>query len=192
MDRLSRLLGQQFVVENGGGASGALGIEAVVKSPADGYTFLSAPSLGVVIVPHLRKVPFEPLKDLVPVTQFVEGTLLVAVHPSEPANSIQELAGVVHIQSDPVTLPYLVAGKAKLLAVLGHERRPDFPNVPLLKEIYPALGFRVWFGIFAPPGAPQSIVAAMSYAMNKVVAIRSCVKRCSQSRWRPIQVRQKP
>lgn len=91
MDRLSHLFGQ-FVVENRGGASGALGIEAVVKSPADGYTFLSTPSLSVVIVPHLRKVPFDPLKDLVPVTQFVEGTLLVAVHPSVPANSIQELA----------------------------------------------------------------------------------------------------
>jgi tripartite-type tricarboxylate transporter receptor subunit TctC len=92
MDRLSRLFGQQFVVENRGGASGALGIEAVAKSPADGYTFLSTPSLSVVIVPHLRKAPFDPLKDLVPVTQFVEGTLLVAVHPSVPANSIQELA----------------------------------------------------------------------------------------------------
>jgi len=63
-----------------------------VKSPADGYTFLSTPSLSVVIVPHLRKVPFDPLKDLVPVTQFIEGALLVAVHPSVSANSIQEFA----------------------------------------------------------------------------------------------------
>src|SRR5215831_6825988 len=78
------------------------------------------------------------------------------------------LAGVVHIQSDPVTLPHVVAGKAKLLAVLGRERRPDFPNVPLLREIYPALDFRVWFGVFAPPGTPQTIVDAMSRAMNKV------------------------
>src|SRR5215831_20950933 len=85
IDRLSRLFGQQFIVENRGGASGALGFKAVVKSPADGYTFLSTPSLSVVIVPHLRKVPFDPLKDLVPVTQFVKGTLLVAVHPSVPA-----------------------------------------------------------------------------------------------------------
>jgi tripartite-type tricarboxylate transporter receptor subunit TctC len=67
-----------------------LAIEAVVKSPAD--AFLSTPSLSVVIVPQLREVPFDPLKDLVPVTQFVEGTLLVAIHPSVPVNSIQELA----------------------------------------------------------------------------------------------------
>ena len=222
-DRLSRMLGQQFVVDNRGGASGALGIEAVIKSPPDGYTFLATPSLSVVILPHLRKVPFDPLKDLVPVTQFMDGTLLFAVHSSIPANSIQEfvayakqnpgklnwgtpgvgtyghliyetfkaeagldilhvpyrgtgealpdfLAGVFHVYSDPVTLPHVVAGKAKLLAVLDRQRRPDFPNVPLLKEIYPSLDFLLWFGIFAPPGTPQSIVKSMSQAMNKVSA----------------------
>jgi tripartite-type tricarboxylate transporter receptor subunit TctC len=222
-DRLSRALGQQFVVDNRGGASGALGIEAVIKSPPDGYTFLATPSLSVVILPHLRKVPYDPLKDLVPVAQFVEGTLLFAVHSSIPANSIQEfvayakqnpgklnwgtpgvgtyghliyetfkaeagldilhvpyrgtgealpdfLAGVFHVYSDPVTLPHIVAGKAKLLAVLDRQRRPDFPDVPLLKEIYPALDFLLWFGIFAPPGTPQSIVKSMSQAMNKVSA----------------------
>jgi tripartite-type tricarboxylate transporter receptor subunit TctC len=220
-DRLSRTVGQQFVIDNKGGASGALGIEAAIKSTPDGYTFLATPSLSVVILPHLRKVSYDPLKDLVPVTQFAEGTLLVAVHPSVPANSVQELAayakanpgklswgtpgvgtyghlicetfkaeagvdilhvpyratgealadflaGVVQIHSDPVTLPHVAAGKAKLLAVLDRVRRPDFPNVPLLKEIYPALDFRVWFAIFAPSGTPPSIVGRMSQDMNKV------------------------
>jgi tripartite-type tricarboxylate transporter receptor subunit TctC len=192
-----------------------------MKAAPDGYTFLATPSLSVVILPHLRKVPYDPLKDLVPVTQFAEGTLLVATHPSVPANSVQELAayakanpgklswgtpgvgsyghlicetfkaeagvdilhvpyratgealadflaGVVQIHADPVTLPHVSAGKAKLLAVLGRDRRPDFPNVPLLKEVYPALDFRVWFAVFAPPGTPPAIVSGMSQAMNKV------------------------
>jgi putative tricarboxylic transport membrane protein len=221
LDRLSRLLGQQFVVENRGGASGAIGIEAVIKSPPDGYTFLATPSLSVVILPHLRKVAYDPTKDLVPVSQFVEGTLLFAVHPSVPANSIAEfvayakknpgklnwgtpgvgtyghliyetfkaeagldilhvpyrgtgealpdfLAGVFHVYSDPVTLPHVAAGKAKLLAVLDRTRRPDYPNVPLLKETYPPLDFLLWFGIFAPRGTPPSIVTRMNQALNKV------------------------
>ena len=50
MDRLSVLLGQQFVVDNKGGASGALGIEAAIQAVPDGYTFLAAPSLSVVIL----------------------------------------------------------------------------------------------------------------------------------------------
>ena len=55
-DRLSRTVGQQFFIDNKGGASGAIGIEAAIKSTPDGYTFLATPSLSVVILPHLRKV----------------------------------------------------------------------------------------------------------------------------------------
>src|SRR5262245_17508103 len=79
-DRLSRALGQQVIIDNKGGASGAIGIEAAMKSAPDGYTFLATVSLSVVILPHLRKTTYDPLKDLVPVTQFTDGTLLVAVH----------------------------------------------------------------------------------------------------------------
>ncbi len=220
-DRLSRALGQQFVIENRGGGPGALGLGAAVKSPPDGYTFVVTPSLSVVILPHLRKTPYDPLKDLVPVTQFTDGTLLFAVHPSVPANSLPELvayakanpgklswgtagvgsyghlmceafklqagvdilhvpyrgggesladflAGVVQIHADPNTMPHVSAGKVKLLAVLDRSRHPDFPNVPLLKEIYPELDFLVWFAVFAPPGTPAAIVRKMSEAMNKV------------------------
>lgn len=220
-DRLSRLLGQQFVIENKGGASGAIGAEAIIRSAADGYNLLATPSLTMVILPHLRKLTFDPLKDLVPVAAFTEGTLLVAVNASLPVNSIQELvayakqnpgklswgtpgigtyghlicetfkaqagvdilhvpyratgevmsdflANVVQIHADPVTLPHVASGKAKLLAVLGRQRRPDYPNVPMLKEIYPEIDFVVWFGIFAPVGTPPAIVAKMSDAMNKV------------------------
>jgi tripartite-type tricarboxylate transporter receptor subunit TctC len=220
-ERLTRSLGQQVVIENRGGASGALGIEAAVKSPGDGYTYVVTPALSVVILPHLRATPYDPLKDLVPVTQFTDGTLLIAVHPSVPAKSIQELvahakqnpgklswgtagvgsfghliceafklqagmdilhvpyrggaesladflAGVVQIHVDPNTMPHVGAGKAKLLAVLDRNRRPDFPDTPILKEIYPELDFLVWFAMFAPPNTPQPIVQKMAQEMNKI------------------------
>jgi tripartite-type tricarboxylate transporter receptor subunit TctC len=220
-ERLTKSLGQQVVIENRGGASGALGIEAMVKSPPDGYTYAVTPALSVVILPHLRKTPYDPLKDLVPVTQFTEGTLLIAVHPSVPAKSIQELvahakqnpgklswgtagvgsfghiiceafkhhagmdilhvpyrggaesladflAGVVQIHADPNTMPHVSSGKARMLAVLDRNRRPDFPDVPILKEVYPELDFLVWFAMFAPPGTPQPIVQKMAQEMNKI------------------------
>jgi len=107
-DRLSRALGQQFVIDNRGGASGALGIEAAVKSPADGYTFVVTPSLSVVILPHLRKTPYDPLKDLVPVTQFTDGTLLFAVHPSVAASSVPDL--VAYAKANPGKLSWGTAG----------------------------------------------------------------------------------
>jgi tripartite-type tricarboxylate transporter receptor subunit TctC len=220
MDRLSRTIGQQFVIENKGGASGAVGAEAIVKSTPDGYNFLATPSLTLMILPHLRKLAFDPLKDLIPVSCFVEGQLLVATHPSVPANTIQELAAyakanpgklawgtpgvgsyghliceafkhatgtdilhvpyrgtgevmsdflanIVQIQADPITLAHVPSGKAKLLAVLGRQRRPDYPNVPMLKEVYPEMDFVVWIGVFAPVGTPAEIVARMSDALRK-------------------------
>ena len=107
-DRLSRALGQQFVIDNKGGASGAIGIEAAVKTPADGYSFLATVSLSIVIVPHLRNTSYDPLKDLMPVTQFTDGTLLLAVHPSVPVNSVQEL--VAYAQQNPGKLSWGTAG----------------------------------------------------------------------------------
>ncbi|MFM9846309.1 MAG: Bug family tripartite tricarboxylate transporter substrate binding protein [Hyphomicrobiaceae bacterium] len=107
-ERLSRALGQQFVIENRGGASGALGIEAVTKSPPDGYTYVVTPALSVAILPHLRPTPYHPIKDLVPVTQFTDGTLLFAVHPSVQANSVQEL--VDYAKKNPGKLSWGTAG----------------------------------------------------------------------------------
>ena len=107
-ERLSKKLGQQFVIENRGGASGALGIEGVTKSPPDGYTFVVTPALSVVILPHVRKTTYDPLKDLAPVSQITGGTLLLAVHPSVPVNSVQEL--VVYAKQNPGKLSWGTAG----------------------------------------------------------------------------------
>ena len=107
-ERLSRALGQQFVIENRGGASGALGLEAAMKSAPDGYTFAVAPTLSMAILPHMRKTPYDVFKDFVPVSQFAEGTLLFAVHPSVPANSLREL--VAYGKQNPGKLSWGTAG----------------------------------------------------------------------------------
>lgn len=91
-DRLSRMLGQQFIIENKPGASGTIGVEAAVKSPPDGYTFLATGSPVLTVVPQARKVPWDPFKDLVPVSQMADYMLPVAVNPSLPVNSLPELA----------------------------------------------------------------------------------------------------
>ena len=58
-EKLSQAFGQQFVIENRGGASGLIGAEAVAKAPGDGYTFLVAAATSVITVPLLRKVPYD-------------------------------------------------------------------------------------------------------------------------------------
>lgn len=90
-DRLSRALGQQFVIENKAGASGTIGIEAAVRSAPDGYTFFSTGSPVVTIIPQARKLPWDPFKDMTPVFHIADYMLPLAVHPSVPVNSLKEL-----------------------------------------------------------------------------------------------------
>ncbi len=107
-ERLTKALGHQVVIENRGGASGALGLEAVMKAAPDGYTFGVTPSLSVVILPHLRKTAYDPIKDLVPVVNMTTGTLLFAVHPNHPAKTVQEFAA--YAKANPGKLSWGTAG----------------------------------------------------------------------------------
>jgi tripartite-type tricarboxylate transporter receptor subunit TctC len=89
-DYLSRALGQQIVVENRTGGSGNIGFEAGARSSPDGYTVLIAPD-QVASAPHVFKVSFDPLKDLLPVIQLSRQPVVLAVHPKLGVNSLAEL-----------------------------------------------------------------------------------------------------
>lgn len=93
-ERLSQQLGQQFVIEYRGGAAGALGTEAVVKSPPDGYTLLLTPQAPIQLLPHLRKLSYDPLKDLVPVGRMSTQIAGFAVHPSVGAKTMTEFVAL--------------------------------------------------------------------------------------------------
>ena len=62
-------LGQTVVIENKGGAGGSIGAAEAAKSAPDGYTLLMGTSGSIAISPNMNKVPYEPLKDLIPITQ---------------------------------------------------------------------------------------------------------------------------
>jgi tripartite-type tricarboxylate transporter receptor subunit TctC len=89
-DYLSRVLGQQIVVENKSGGSGTVGFEAAARSAPDGYTVLIGPD-QVTSAPHVFKVGFDPLKDFLPVIQLSRQPVVLAVHPSLGVTSLAEL-----------------------------------------------------------------------------------------------------
>ena len=89
--KLSEAFKQPVVVENRTGASGMIGVDAVAKSAPNGYTVL-LDSPGIVMNPSLfRKVPYDPMKDLVPVAQLIAFPFVVVVHPGVPAKTLPEL-----------------------------------------------------------------------------------------------------
>jgi len=78
------------------------------------------------------------------------------------------LAGQVQVFCEGNVLPHVKAGKAKLLAVADNERHPEFPDVRMLKEIWPEADAVSWVGLFAPAGTPQPIVRRLSEEMQKI------------------------
>jgi tripartite-type tricarboxylate transporter receptor subunit TctC len=93
-DKISPALGQSVIVENKAGATGNVGAEAVVRSPADGYTFLATAD-ALASNPHLFKMTFDAAKDLVPVVQLTRQPVVLAAHPSLGVNNIKDLIAAV-------------------------------------------------------------------------------------------------
>ncbi|HWA13684.1 MAG TPA: tripartite tricarboxylate transporter substrate binding protein [Burkholderiales bacterium] len=115
---LSTAWGQPVVVENRPGANGNIGAGMVVRSPADGYTLLltdvGALSISPSVYPALA---FDPLKDLAPVAMISYSPHVVAVHPSVPAQSLQELIALA--RSRPGRLNYATAGAGSASHLAG-------------------------------------------------------------------------
>lgn len=88
--KLSERLGKQFVAENRTGAGGTIGMEVVAKSAPDGYTLLFH-STGFTTAAFLYKLGYDPIKAFVPIALVGISPVIMAVHPSVPANSIKEL-----------------------------------------------------------------------------------------------------
>ena len=94
-ERLQATLGQPFVVENRPGAGGSIGTDVVVKSAPDGYTLLAASSGPVSIMPNLQGTPYDPLKDLAPVSLICATPFALVTHPSFPAANASEFIALV-------------------------------------------------------------------------------------------------
>lgn len=104
-DKVATTLGQIFVVDNKVGASGTLAADSVSKSPADGYTLLMGAPSSIIVAPYMySKLGYDPAKDLVPVSMTSYSGYVLAVHPSVPARTAEELVAL--LRAKPGTLAF--------------------------------------------------------------------------------------
>jgi tripartite-type tricarboxylate transporter receptor subunit TctC len=92
-DRLSRAVGQSIVVDNRPGSGNIIAAQAAARSAPDGYNFFCATAATLVSNPHtFKSLPYDPVRDFVPVAMIAKGPFFVLVHPSVPATTLAELA----------------------------------------------------------------------------------------------------
>ena len=104
-ERLTRLWGQQVLVENRVGAAGVLGSAFVAKSPPDGYTLLQANiAPNAIAVSLYAKVPYDQLRDFAPITRIGMTPNIITVHPSVPLKSIKQF--IAYAKAHPGQLSY--------------------------------------------------------------------------------------
>jgi tripartite-type tricarboxylate transporter receptor subunit TctC len=116
---VSAELGQQVVVENRAGAGGMIGVEVAARSAPDGYTMVQATVGQISINPNLlRKLPFDPAKDLAPVALTGDLFNVLVVHPALPVRSVPDLValakrrpGELNFSSSGVGVPDHLAGE---------------------------------------------------------------------------------
>jgi tripartite-type tricarboxylate transporter receptor subunit TctC len=122
-ESMNKTSGQPFVVENRTGASGNLGVEAVVRAPADGYTLLVGPDTNFTVNPLIfPKLGFDPIESLVPIAQLARLVLVLAVNPDVPVRTLGELVAYTKDRPGAVTCATPGAGTPHDLALKALEQ----------------------------------------------------------------------
>jgi tripartite-type tricarboxylate transporter receptor subunit TctC len=116
--KMTEGFGQTVLVENRPGAGGALGSEAVAKSPADGHTLLMGTIGGLAVAMSLLpNRGYDTLRDFAPITQAVNVTNILVVHPSVPARSVKDLLALARAR--PGKLNYASSGNGTVTHLAG-------------------------------------------------------------------------
>jgi tripartite-type tricarboxylate transporter receptor subunit TctC len=127
--KLSEALGQQFVIDNRGGAGGAIGMELTAKAPPDGYTIMSM-SGSFSATSATRKLGYDPFDALIPVVELGYAPNVLVVHPALPAKTTKELVALA--RANPGTLVYASTG----VGGLTHMSTELFLNMAGIKMIH--------------------------------------------------------
>lgn len=129
--RLGELLGQAVVIDNKPGAGGVIGADTVAKSIPDGYTALFDAS-AYVVNPALRKLPYEPGKDFIPVSLIVTAPQILVVSPQSPYKTLGELLAAARKSPDKISYASAGAATASHLAaeLMADEAKVDLLHVP--------------------------------------------------------------
>ena len=174
---LQKELGQPVVIDNRAGANGVIGSQFAARAKADGYTLLAGSSTTLAANVGLYKsLPYDPLKDFVPVAGVAATSMMFMVRADFAAQDLKGFLAHAAKQTQPAIVdvsngvPHLKSGKLLALAISGARRATAAPEVPTLAEVFPGTQFVTWIGLVAPTGTSPQVVDKLSQATAKVLA----------------------
>jgi len=223
--KLTLALGQPAVIDNRPGAGGIIGTNLAAKSPPDGYTLVLVAASFTAQPSLYAKLPYDPLRDLVPITQLGGQPYLLVVNRAVPAKTVKDLIVLAKSGKDRVSygstgngeisylameflktlagfdalhvpykgaapaltallsgevdtffpsitsgLPHIRSGKVRALAVTTLKRAALLPDLPTVAESgFPTYEVSGWYGLLAPAGTPDEIVAKIQQETAKIL-----------------------
>ena len=131
-DKLSKSLGQQFIIDFKPGAGATIALDQTAKAAPDGYTLHITDSGPMTIVPNMRKTPYDPLKDFTPISMIGGGGTVIVVLPSSPAKDVKTLVELA--KKDPKNWSYGTSGIGGVGHLAGEQFKAaaglDITHVP--------------------------------------------------------------
>jgi tripartite-type tricarboxylate transporter receptor subunit TctC len=128
---LGATLGQQFVVENRAGAAGVVATEAVVRSPADGYTLLMGTPSQITIAPAMAKTPYDPVRDLAAISIVATNPYVLVINPALPARTLPQFIDYVRGRPEKLTYAAPVFGGLSHLSMVLFLKRAGLEMTPV-------------------------------------------------------------
>jgi tripartite-type tricarboxylate transporter receptor subunit TctC len=172
MQKMSENVGQQFVIDNRGGASGIVGSDVVAKSPADGYVIM-VHSTTHVSNPHLySKVPYDTMKDFVGISPLARQVGMLVVHPSLPVKTVKEFIDLGRRQPNAIT--YSSSGNGSFVH-LGMALLNSMSNTKMVHVPYKG-------------GGPAAVAIASGEVQAMMATVGSVIPHINSKRLRPIAV----
>ena len=241
-EQMRKELGQVVVVENVGGAAGALGTMQAMNAAPDGYTLLIATVSTMIVYPAAHPKPQYTLDNFIPITNIASMPNMLSITPSFPAKDLNELiavlkaspgkysyatsgvgsinhmlgesfqaysgtklihvpykgsgpgmqdvmAGTVNMIFDqfPSSKPFIDGGKLKGIGAISPQKVPGYPNIMTMEDAgMKGFNDEAWYGLLAPKGTPQEVVAKLTDAMKKSLANPELRERLEKVGARPV------
>jgi len=170
--KMSEQMGQQFVIENRGGAAGTIGADVVAKSPNDGYTLMVQSATHIANAHLYKNLPYDTLGDFIGITTLARQVAMLVVHPSLPVKITTEFIALA--KQHPGEIIYGSAGNGSLLH-LAMELLRSMTGTQLIHVPYKG-------------GGPVNVAIASGEIQSVVATIASVIPNIRAERVRPIAV----